>query len=92
KRIIVISSCGTMQIDERKLQTFLRTTGALAICGYREYVDMLRSAAFELLLFDVLLSYSLTLQGVEAMKRKVEKVDRKLCRELGFRMVVRKNR
>jgi hypothetical protein len=92
KRIIYIGSCSTMQIDERRLQTFLRTTGALAVCGYRCDVDMLRGAAFELLLFNALLNNSLTLQGARAMKRRIESEERTLCRDLGFRMVVRKDR
>lgn len=92
KRILYIGSCSTMQIDERRLQTFLRTTGALAICGYRVDVDMLRSAAFELLLFQTLLENTSTLHGANAMKRRIESEERTLCRELGFRMVVRKNK
>lgn len=92
KRIVYIGSCSTMQIDERRLQSFLRCTGALAICGYRYPVDMLRSAAFELLLFNVLLGNTLTLNGAKAMKRKIETEERSLCKDLGFRMVVRKNK
>lgn len=91
KRIIYIGSCSTMQIDERRLQTFLQRTGALAICGYRYPVEMLRSAAFELLLFNALLGNTLTLNGAKAMKRRIETEERALCKELGFRMVVRRN-
>lgn len=73
-----------MQIDERRLQTFLQRTGALAICGYRYHVEMLRSAAFELLLFNALLGNTLTLNGAKAMKRRIETEERTLCKELGF--------
>ena len=90
-RIIYIGSCQTMSSDSRKLNSFLRKTGALALCGYREEVDMLRSAAFELLLFDVLLRNSLTIHGARAMKKYIEREERHLCRDLGFRMVVRKS-
>lgn len=79
-----------MQIDERRLQRFLQQTGALAICGYKIQIDMLRSAAFELLLFNALLDQALNLNGVKAMKNRILREERALARELGFRMVVRK--
>jgi hypothetical protein len=89
-RIIYIGSCNTMQIDERRLQRFLLQTGALAICGYKFQIDMLRSAAFELLLFNAMLDQALNLNGVKAMKNRILREERALARELGFRMVVRK--
>lgn len=90
-RIIYIGSCSTMQIDERRLQRFLQQTSALAICGYKVQIEMLRSAAFELLLFNALLDKTLNLNGVKAMKNKILREERALVKELGFRMVVRKN-
>ncbi|MCR9294087.1 MAG: hypothetical protein NXI32_15295 [bacterium] len=89
KRIIYFGSCETMNIDGRRLKSFLRKTDALAVCGYRFQVDMLKSAAFELLLFDALLCHTLTLQGVRAMERMIRETGGSLCRELGFRMVIR---
>jgi hypothetical protein len=91
KRIIYIGSCSTMQIDERRLQTFLQRTRALAVCGYTIDVDMLRSAAFEMLLFNFLLGNTLTLHGTKAMRRKIFSEERTLCKQLGFRMVVRRS-
>ena len=63
---------------------------ALAVCGYRHPVDMIRSAAFELLLFNALLNNALNLNGVKAMKRKILSEEKSLVKELGFRMVIRK--
>lgn len=91
RRIIYIGSCSTMGIDERRLQTFLQRTNALAICGYRYPIDMVRSAAFELLLFNALLENSVNLNGVKAMRRKILQEERSLVRELGFRMVIRRS-
>ena len=79
-----------MGIDERRLQTFLQRTGALAVCGYRYPIDMIRSAAFELLLFNAMLDNALNLNGVKAMKRKIFSEEKSLVKELGFRMVIRK--
>lgn len=93
KKIIYFGSCSTVGIDERRLQTFLQRTRALAVCGYRENVDMVRSAAFELLLLNTLLdnTLTLTLNGTSAMRRRILTEERHLVRELSFRMVVRKN-
>ena len=90
QRIFYFGSCATLEIDERKLQTFLRRTDALAICGYRNEVGMMKSAAFELLLLETLMSNSLQINGARAMKSSIERSERSLCKELGFRMVVRK--
>ncbi|MEZ6133977.1 MAG: DUF6642 family protein [Pirellulaceae bacterium] len=89
RRIIFLGSCETMDMDARKLKAFLRQTGALAVCGYRERVDMLRSAAFELLLFHALLQNTLTIQGARATERSIQRDEKPLCQDLGFRMVVR---
>jgi hypothetical protein len=89
QRIIFLGSCETMNMDARKLKTFLKQTGALAVCGYRERVDMLRSAAFELLLFHALLQNTLTIQGARATERNIQRDEKPLCRDLGFRMIVR---
>ncbi|MCA9132709.1 MAG: hypothetical protein KDA45_06130 [Planctomycetales bacterium] len=89
ERIIYLGSCETMNMDGRKLQSFLKQTGALAVCGYREQVNMLRSAAFELLLFHALMQNSLTIQGTRATERSIQRDEKPLCRDLGFRMVVR---
>jgi hypothetical protein len=51
---------------------------------------MLRSTAFELLLFNALLDQALNLNGVKAMKNRILREERALARDLGFRMVVRK--
>ena len=89
RRIIYLGSCETMKMDGRKLKAFLNQTGALAVCGYREQVNMLRSAAFELLLFHAMLQNTLTVQGVRATERTIQRDEAPLCRDLGFRMVVR---
>jgi hypothetical protein len=91
KRILFFGSCETMRVDRRRLTKFLRQTGALAVCGYREKVDMLKSAAFELLLFNALSKNTLTIQGAKAMRRNIESNEKRLCHELGFRMLVRES-
>jgi len=48
-RIIYFSSCETMREHGNRLRSFLRRTDALAVCGFRKYVDWLTSMAFDLL-------------------------------------------
>lgn len=55
-RIIYFSSCGTMNVDERRLRTFLKKTGALAVCGYKQSVPWVASAAFEVMFLGLLQS------------------------------------
>lgn len=91
KRIIYFGSCETMNIHGTRIQTFLKRTGALAVCGYRYPIDMLRSAAFELLLFDALLKVkTLTISGARAIERAITQNERSLSKQLGLRMVVRR--
>lgn len=90
RRIIYFGSCDTMSIHGATLNHFLRVTGALALCGYSQVVDYLRSAAFELLLLNSFQHNALTVSGARAMKRRIETDARQLCREMGFRMLVKK--
>ncbi len=77
-------SCGTMRIDKRNLRRFLDTAGADAVLGYKEEVDWLKSAAFETLLFDIVVRSS-----PGRLQRAVESEAKGLARELGFRIVRR---
>ena len=48
-RVVHLGSCGTVDVHGRELKKFLGRTGALAVCGFREDVDWLESAAFDML-------------------------------------------
>jgi hypothetical protein len=48
--IIMLASCNTLNTSRKSLERFLRKTDALALCGYRNQVDWITAAAFELLL------------------------------------------
>ena len=55
-RIIYFSSCSTMKVDKRRLQAFLKKTGALAVCGYKQSIAWVASAAFEVMFLGMLQS------------------------------------
>jgi DNA-binding transcriptional regulator/RsmH inhibitor MraZ len=78
-----------LDIRGARINRFVRQTKALAVCGYRESVDIVKSAAFELLVFEAFQRNTLTLHGARAMKRTIQSQASKLSRDLGFRMVVR---
>jgi hypothetical protein len=88
KRIIHFGSCGTLAIHGNRLRSFLRRTGALAVCGYKEEVDWMLSAAFEIILFYQLQYNALTRSGLAAVKRRVQAQAPRLARDLKFQMVI----
>ncbi len=87
RRIIHFGTCGTLATDRRNIQRFLRRTRAVAVCGFRENIDWLKSTAFDLLLFDIIQRYEISLRGIPAFHREVKRSYTRLCRELGFRLV-----
>lgn len=89
-RIIYFGSCSTLKVPAARLNRFLETTGALAICGYSKEADWLSSTAFELLVMGAMQQNAFTVSGVRAMNRRITERSRTLARRLGFKMVIRK--
>ena len=56
-RILYFGSCETLEIPDKEIETFRRTTRAQAVVGYTKSVDFLEAAAFELLLIECLSSF-----------------------------------
>jgi hypothetical protein len=67
----------------------LKSTGVVAVTGFREDVEWMKSSAFEVLIFDALLRHRLTVGGAHRMAQTLEREVPYLRRELNFRMVVR---
>jgi len=74
KPIIIIGSCSTLDIDKRYIKTFLQETGAIAVCGYKNDVDWMRSAAFELLLLSELQYNTFDGRGIKAIERRYKEL------------------
>ena len=90
-RIIIFGSCSTMAIHGAHLKTFLRDTGALAICGYRTEVDWIESTAFELILLSIMQENKIEGRGVEPIKKKADTwASNKSFKKLNFRMLTQK--
>ncbi|MCB1232149.1 MAG: hypothetical protein KDN19_17920 [Verrucomicrobiae bacterium] len=87
-RLIHFGSCGTLATHGRRLNRFLRVTGAVGVCGYKVDVDWLLAAAFEIILLGVIQQFSLTRSGLAAVDRRVRREAGGLTKDLAFRMVV----
>lgn len=81
-KIIHIASCYGLLVSEDELEGFLEATGAGVVCGYTEYVDTLRAAAFEILLL-----HELRGDWTDYHRRfaRIANQQADLAEELGFR-------
>lgn len=88
-RVIHFGSCGVMDSHGKRLRRFVRNTRALAILGYREDVDWLESAAFEILLLGCLQKAAFMKSSIDKFDRELKKTAPGLYDKLGFRIVVK---
>ncbi|GMV08043.1 MAG: hypothetical protein AMXMBFR53_43180 [Gemmatimonadota bacterium] len=89
RRLVHFGSCETLAVDRRKIRRFLDHTGLVAASGFKTPVDWLDSAVFEVLLFEVMLRYTFTIQGARAIRAEMRREHPAMCRRHDFRMVVR---
>jgi hypothetical protein len=73
-KIIIFSSCSTLDIDDTRLSEFLNTTGAIAVLGYKSDIDWIRSVALDLLLIETLQEYEFSGRGLRGIIPQVEKL------------------
>ena len=88
-RIVHFGSCGVMGSHGNRLNRFVRKTQALAVCGYREEVDWVQSAAFEMLLLGSLQDAAFIKTSIKRFDRELKEVAPGLYGGLGFRLVVK---
>ena len=88
-RIVIFASCSTLNIDKRIINTFIKEVNCLAVCGYRNDVDWVKSTAFELLLLEGMQDYEFSGRGIGAIHNNLTKLGKSFP-ELEFRMVVKK--
>lgn len=89
-RLIHFGACSVMNTDKRRLNTFLRKTRALAVCGYKEDADWILAAAFEMLILAKIQSYPFSRRdSIGKFDDDLKRTAPGLYRELGFRLVTR---
>ena len=70
-RLIYFGACGVMDPHGKRLSRFVRRTGAVGVCGYREEIDWLESTVFDTLAIK-------QLQKAAFTKSSLRKFDREL--------------
>lgn len=88
-RIIVFASCSTMDINKNKLNSFIRETECLAVCGYRAEVNWTQATAFEILLLEGMQDNEFSGRGIDTIEKQLNKLS-KPFKDLKFRMVTNK--
>lgn len=91
-RLVIIGSCSVLDINKRILKSFLKATGAFAVCGYRNDVEWVRSTAFELLLLTELQENTFDGRGVRSIVAKCDSLRRRFAdsnrhKDICFRIV-----
>ena len=79
--VIHFSSCSVLDRADEDLASFMRATGARAICGYTKDVDWIDSAAFDLALIYNLATHA---RAGNALNRMASPAYSGLAKQLGF--------
>ena len=89
-RIIHFGACSVMNTSHGEVREFLKTTQALAVCGYRVDADWILAAAFEMLILTLIQAYSfVSKSSIEAFDKKLNQTAPGLYGDLRFKLVVR---
>jgi hypothetical protein len=84
-RIIMFAACGIMDLDEKIIKSFINETECLAICGYRNAVYWIQSAAFDLLLLEIMQDNEFSGRGIGAISKNLKKIAKaESFSDLGF--------
>lgn len=90
-KVIFFASCETLNTDERKIQSFLKQTNAIAAVGYKQEVEWMLATAFELLVLDAFQQDRFDSRGIQNIEEKIKTEYGKLHHLLYFRMVINKH-
>lgn len=86
--VIYFGSCETMNFDKRNLQKFLGETRVLAILGFKQQVNWLRSASFDIQMLSYFLDNKFDSKGIEKIYNEIQNNCKSLIKELDFRMEI----
>jgi hypothetical protein len=90
-KVIFFASCETLNTDERKIQSFLKQTNAIAAVGYKQEVEWMLATAFELLVLDAFQQDRFDSRGIQNIEERIKTQYGKLHHLLYFRMVINKH-
>jgi hypothetical protein len=86
--VIYFGSCATMNVNKRLLQKFLEQTRTLSILGFKQEVNWLRSASFDIQMLSYFLDNAFDSKGIEIIYNEIQTNCKSLARELDFRMEI----
>ncbi|MBP6302840.1 MAG: hypothetical protein KBB37_03150 [Bacteroidia bacterium] len=86
--VIYFGSCETMQIDKRLLQKFMEQTKVLAVMGFKQEVNWLRSASFDIQMLSYFIENKFDSKGIEKTYNQIQENCKSLINELQFRMEI----
>jgi hypothetical protein len=87
-KIIYFGSCSTLNIDKRRINSFLEKTGAIAAIGYKTDIDWIQSTACDLFVLEALQTDSLDTKGIKRMHKKIITDYGNLHKILDLRVVI----
>jgi hypothetical protein len=90
-KVIFFASCETLNTDERKIQSFLKQTNAIAAVGYKQEVEWMLATAFELLVLEAFQQDKFDSRGIQNIEEKIKTEYGKLHHLVYFRMVINKH-
>ena len=85
--VIYFGSCETLNVDKRRLKSFMARTKTLALLGYKKEVDWLMSASFDIMLLYYLQQHPFDSQGIVKIFNEIMTGSKKQVKELEFRML-----
>lgn len=90
RRLIHFGCCSVLNMHGHIINKYLRESGAVAVSGYSQDVDWIKSTVFEMLYLSELQTRPFTKASMTSIHNRMRKIASPLCKELGFRMVVKK--
>lgn len=88
-KIVHFGGCRTIAMPPARIRKFLKATGAVAICGFREEVDWTESTLFEMSLLLEFQKHPMTPAGMRAALRVIRRVRPVETKAAGFAMFIR---
>ena len=88
-RVVYFGACGVMATHGNRLNRFVKSTGAVAVAGYRGEVDWLESTALDMLALGRLQDAAFTKSSINKFDRELKETASGLYRRLGFRLVAK---
>ena len=92
-RTIYFSSCSTLDLETKRIKSFLRSTKAKAVVGFTKNVNWVESAAFDLILLDALAYYHRQPRAADNYLRSPRRKHLKaFVEELGLKIITSSSR